>query len=212
MKHGQSLDAKKTADDIIWEILRVAQFLQSECRASIKCIFLLPIMPRYIQGQVDKREQICNYNAVAEQVNSGLRNVLENDDVIKFFHAGKKFNFSGESYIYRAEQFDDDGIHLKMGQSPDGALSLITTARRSKRPERHAYYFCLILYHTIIPHFVSIHEVLSYKNNFLILCLLLYHEVLPSILISFIYLSMQLSNCILYYFRRYCWWYIYLLF
>ena len=182
------MDAKKTADDIIQEILRVAQFLQSECRASIKCIFLLPIMPHYIQGQVDKREQICNYNAVAEQVNCGLQTLLEND-VIKFFHAGKKCHYTGESYIHRAEQFDDDGIHLKMGQSPDGALSLITTARRRrKRPERHAYYFCLILYHTIIPHFVSIHEVLPYKNNFLILCQLLY------------------------YFGRYCWWYIYILF
>ena len=134
--NSQSLDAKTTADDIIQEILRVARHLQHECRASIKCIFLLPLMPRYIQGKLDKKVKVDNYNAVAEQVNSGLRNLLENDDVIKFFHAGKKFNFSGESYIHRAEQFQDDGVHLKMGQSPSHYGWILDNMKR-----------CIVSYH-----------------------------------------------------------------
>ena len=111
---GQSLNAKTVAGYIANEIFDMAQFLQVQLGASH--VYLLPLMPRYIQGQVEKTVKIDDYNAVAELVNSDLKTL--DHDVVKFFHAGKKFHFTGDSYLDRADHFADDGVHLKMGQTP----------------------------------------------------------------------------------------------
>ena len=98
---GQSLNAKITAGYITQDILEMEHFLQAEL--AVSHVYRLPLMPRFIQGQVHKTEKIDNYNAVAEQKNPDLQTLVKDDDVIKFFHAGKQFHFRGSSYLDRVD-------------------------------------------------------------------------------------------------------------